>query len=196
MLVVGGSQGSAALNRLVLDAVAGVSAGRLPYPEDLQLLWATGPAHESGIRSELEAGGVGSWVVVRGYIDDMPLALAASNLAVSRAGAMATSEFLAWHVPAVLVPLPTAAADHQARNARALAEAGAAVCLPQDELDGERLWREVSRLVSDPSTLRAMARAAADRAQPEATSRIAAALDELLPCPEQGGGSIMGGARD
>ncbi|NIP59704.1 MAG: hypothetical protein GWM92_15420, partial [Gemmatimonadetes bacterium] len=69
------------------------------------LLWSTGPAHLDEVRDAL--GGVPpNWVRIVGYIDDMPSALAAADVAVSRAGAIATSEFLAWSLPAVLVPLP------------------------------------------------------------------------------------------
>ena len=66
--------------------------------------------------ASFEAIGSPDWVRVVGYMHDMPLALSVSELAVSRAGAMTTSEFLAWGIPSILIPLPTAAADHQARK--------------------------------------------------------------------------------
>jgi UDP-N-acetylglucosamine--N-acetylmuramyl-(pentapeptide) pyrophosphoryl-undecaprenol N-acetylglucosamine transferase len=183
VLVVGGSQGSAALNTLVLDAVRGVREGRLLRPLGLRVLWATGPAHLQGIRTALEAEGSPEWVHPTGYVDDMPSALAAADLAVSRAGAMATSEFLAWGLPSVLVPLPTAAADHQSRNAEALAAAGAALHLPQGGLDGAALWKAVARLAADPERREAMTRAARARGRPDAAREIASDLAELLPPP-------------
>jgi len=187
VLVVGGSQGSAALNALLLEAVSGVRSGRLERPAGLHLLWSTGPAHLEGVRDAL--GGVPpKWVRIVGYIDDMPSALAAADVAVSRAGAVATSEFLAWSLPAVLVPLPTAAADHQTRNARALARAGAALHLSQEGLEAGDLWEAVTGLVSDPDRLDAMARAAAARGRPRATDEIAREIEAWLPPPPSGAG--------
>ncbi|MCK5651188.1 MAG: UDP-N-acetylglucosamine--N-acetylmuramyl-(pentapeptide) pyrophosphoryl-undecaprenol N-acetylglucosamine transferase, partial [Gemmatimonadetes bacterium] len=126
VLVVGGSQGSEALNRLVAGAVAAATSGEAPRPSGLQMLWATGPGHLESVEGELAGTGAEEWVRTVGYIDDMPAALSASTLSVSRAGASTTSEFLAWGLPAILIPLPTAAADHQTRNARALEEGGVA----------------------------------------------------------------------
>lgn len=185
VLVVGGSQGSVALNRAVLDAVRGVVEGALPQPEDLQLLWATGSGNQEEVEQRLRSLGSPGWVRPLGYIHEMPRALRVASLAVSRAGAMATSEFLAWGIPAVLVPLPTAAADHQTRNAESLARAGAAVHLPEAELSGERLWREVGTLLASGPELAAMGRAALERGRPEATLRIAEALATLLPGPAE-----------
>ena len=186
VLVMGGSQGSAALNRVVLEAVREVQEGRLGRPGDLQLLWATGPSHLHAIRDALEEAGRPDWVHAIGYVDRVEQALAVATLAVSRAGAMATSEFLAWGLPSVLVPLPSAAADHQTMNARSLAEAGAAVHLREAGLRGEALWTEVLALASDPARLEARRKAALERARPGSARRIAAALDALLPPPAGG----------
>lgn len=181
VLAVGGSQGAAAVNLALMDAVRRVVEGELELPEGLQLLWATGPSHHAGIVEALEALGSPTWVRAIGYIDDMPGALAAADVAVSRAGAMATSEFLAWGVPAILVPLPTAASDHQTRNAAALAASGAALHLPQHDMDGASLWQAIASLVADPALREQMARAALQRGRPRAATEIAAALAELLP---------------
>jgi UDP-N-acetylglucosamine--N-acetylmuramyl-(pentapeptide) pyrophosphoryl-undecaprenol N-acetylglucosamine transferase len=181
ILVTGGSQGSDALNHLVLDAVASVSRGTHPLPPGLQLLWATGPAHFEGVRESLRTLGSPGWVHVVGYLDRMPLALSLVDLAVSRAGAMATSEFLAWGIPSILVPLPTAAEGHQTRNARALSDAGAALHLPQEGATGDVLWREVVGLIGDPERRERMARVAAARGRPHAARDIATSIERLLP---------------
>jgi UDP-N-acetylglucosamine--N-acetylmuramyl-(pentapeptide) pyrophosphoryl-undecaprenol N-acetylglucosamine transferase len=115
-----------------------------------------------------------------GYIDAMPDALAATDVAVSRAGAMATAELLAWGRPMLLVPLPTAAADHQTHNARALEQAGAAVMLTEKELAADGLWREVHALTGDETRLSAMRAAARERAQPNAAREIADHLHHLI----------------
>jgi UDP-N-acetylglucosamine--N-acetylmuramyl-(pentapeptide) pyrophosphoryl-undecaprenol N-acetylglucosamine transferase len=183
---VGGSQGSEALNTLVLDAVAGVLDGRLTQPPGTQLLWGTGPANFARMRDALSALGSPSWVHPLGYIDEMPYALASTDVAVSRAGAMATSEFLAWGIPAILIPLPTAAADHQTRNAEALRAAGAALCLPQAGTTETHLWAAISDLLLRPREREAMSRAARARGRPDAVHEIARALDALLPRPMTG----------
>jgi UDP-N-acetylglucosamine--N-acetylmuramyl-(pentapeptide) pyrophosphoryl-undecaprenol N-acetylglucosamine transferase len=181
VLVVGGSQGSRALN----DAVVGLveTLGEAGLPAGGQLLWATGPLNLDAVRTAFGDAGPPPWVRPIGYIEEMPLALSLAEVAVSRAGAMGTSEFLAWGIPAILVPLPTAAADHQARNAEALAEAGAAVHLREAELTPARLAHELRTLLADPARLAAMVAAARERGRPSAAAEIAAHLDALLPPP-------------
>jgi UDP-N-acetylglucosamine--N-acetylmuramyl-(pentapeptide) pyrophosphoryl-undecaprenol N-acetylglucosamine transferase len=187
VLVVGGSQGARALNEAVLEGVLAIMAGKAPIPGNLQLLWVTGPDHLTATREAIQGaapdGRVPDWAQLHGYLEDMPLALALADLAVSRAGAMATSEFLARGIPALLVPFPYAAADHQSRNAQALAEAGAAEHLPESELDARDFWSRIRRLVEDRRALEAMARAARSRGRPEAAVEIAAALAAQLPAP-------------
>lgn len=179
LLVVGGSQGSRALNRAMIGAVRRVVGQEVERPDRLQVLWSTGPAHLDSVQEGLSD--TPTWVRAVGFIDDMPDALAAADLAVSRAGAMATAEFLARGLPSILVPLPGSAADHQARNAEALEEAGAAVHVPEGELDGLRLWREVTGLLSDPERLEAMATAAKRRGRPHAAGEIAREISTLVP---------------
>ncbi|HEY8484540.1 MAG TPA: undecaprenyldiphospho-muramoylpentapeptide beta-N-acetylglucosaminyltransferase [Longimicrobiales bacterium] len=179
-LVVGGSQGSRAINEALVAALEGVAAGRLPgRPAGLQILWSTGAAHFEGVRRRVEALGLG-WVRPVAYIAEMPKALAAADVAISRAGAMATAELLAWGIPAVLIPFPFATADHQAHNARALAEAGAAVYLPESELTPERLWAELVAVAGDEGRRSRMAAAARARGRPDAAREIAERLLTLM----------------
>lgn len=181
VLVVGGSQGSRALNEAVLGMVRLVSSGNPPGPGDVQVLWGTGTAHLAEIREGLRTLGDPGWVRVVDYFHDMPRALDAASLAVSRAGAMATSELLAWGIPSILVPLPTAAADHQTRNAESLEAAGAALHLSESRLSGQTLWDTVHGVLTDAERLRSMSRAALDRARPDAALEIARSLSTLLP---------------
>ncbi|MGD2123277.1 MAG: undecaprenyldiphospho-muramoylpentapeptide beta-N-acetylglucosaminyltransferase [Gemmatimonadota bacterium] len=183
VLVTGGSQGAKALNRAVLDAVKGVESGELERPEDLCLLWATGPANIHEVSSSLQQMGEPAWVQAAGYVENMPEALDCAVAAVSRAGAMTTSELMAWGVPAVLVPLPTAAADHQTRNAESLARAGSALHLPEAELTGKALWEAVGSLLTPPERLSKMREAAVKVGRPRATREIAENLESLLPRP-------------
>ena len=197
LLLIGGSQGSLALNELMLQAVrSGAVRSEAVRSEparnhllldEWQLLWMTGPAHHASIVEELSARGEGPWVRAVPYIEDVPLVLGVTDLAVSRAGAMTTAEILAWGVPAILVPLPTAAANHQELNARALQEAGAAVHLEQEGLTAERLWRTIVCLAEDPHRLATMSQRARERSRPDATSLIVREMVGLLSDPRPEG---------
>lgn len=162
LLVYGGSQGSVAIN----DAV--VAWVRTGLPPDLHVIWATGRANYEKLAS-LES----ERVKVRAYIAPISEAYRAADLALSRAGAMATAELCAWGIPAIVVPLPTAAADHQTANARALESAGAARVIRQSELSGEALAATGGGLLGDPTALEAMKRKALERARPTAAADIA-----------------------
>jgi UDP-N-acetylglucosamine--N-acetylmuramyl-(pentapeptide) pyrophosphoryl-undecaprenol N-acetylglucosamine transferase len=180
LLVVGGSQGARAVNEALLGALENVAHNRAAQrPEKLEILWATGPTHIDAVTARLAPLGL-PWVHATGYIDAMPEALAATDVAVSRAGAMATAELLAWGRPMLLVPLPTAAADHQTHNARALADAGAAVMIEERSLTPESLWREVVALTGDQVRRGAMQQAARARALPHAARDIARHLRSLI----------------
>ena len=185
VLIVGGSQGADAINRATIQILSG---GLLSEREFV--LWATGRAHFDLAEAAL-AGVERERFRAVPYLEPAAMyrALAAADLAVSRAGAMATSEFLAFGLPAVLVPLPTAAGDHQSANARSLEAAGAVVHLPErDEtgtlVSGERLWRELRRLFETPGLLDRMGKAARRIARPDAATEIAAAIATLLSEPQ------------
>ncbi len=181
VLVTGGSQGARAINTALVTALERVARGELPpRPIGLEILWATGPTHADTVARHLEPLGF-DWVHTRGYIEDMPQALAAADVAISRAGASTTAELLAWGIPAVLVPFPAAAANHQDFNARALAEAGAALYLPERELTPDRLWGDLFELTADSARRERMTAAARERARPHAAREIARRLLELVP---------------
>ena len=169
LLVYGGSQGSRAINLVVADWV------RSGIPDDLYVIWMTGRASFSEFAS-LDGGRVR----VREYLSPIAEAYAAADLALARAGAMTTAELFAWGIPPVLVPLPTAAADHQAHNARALAAAGAAVHLPQSDLSPARLDAAIRGLLDDPAAMSRLATGASARARPDAAESIARRILTLL----------------
>lgn len=168
LLVVGGSQGSRALN----DAVAGWVRGGLPG--GVYLIWATGKLLYDQY-SELES----ARVRVVPYLSPIQDAYSASDAALSRAGALTLAELCAWAVPPIMVPLPTAAADHQTSNAAALANAGAGINVPQAELTVSRLSAVVTELLRSPGRLAAMSQAALGRARPGAADEIARRLAVL-----------------
>ena len=164
VLVVGGSQGARSLNRAAVEAF-----GSAP-PVDV--IHVAGPGLLEETRRLLDGRDPGDDYRLVGWLDDMPGAIAAADLVVSRSGG-SVFELAAIGRPSILVPYPHATADHQAKNARWLAEAGAAVVLPDDECTGEHLRGLVGALLSDRHRLDAMADAARAAGRPEAADRIA-----------------------
>ena len=169
LLVFGGSQGSAALNTRVDDWIA------TGLPEGLHVIWATGPTH-----FQRHAHRSSDRVIVRDYLSPIAEAYAVADLALTRAGAMTTAELCAWGIPALLVPLPTAAADHQTANARALAEAGAARWVPEADATAQRIDAEIRALLVDDNALRSLEAGAASRARTGAAMDIAGHVARLI----------------
>ncbi|HET7583395.1 MAG TPA: UDP-N-acetylglucosamine--N-acetylmuramyl-(pentapeptide) pyrophosphoryl-undecaprenol N-acetylglucosamine transferase [Gemmatimonadaceae bacterium] len=162
LLIFGGSQGARAINDVVSEWVlAGV-------PPSLRVIWATGREHYARYTHLASAQ-----VRVEPYLSPIARAYAAADVALCRAGALTLAELCAWGIPAIAVPLPTAAADHQTANARALAERGAVRVVSQDALTPERLAEEMRALLSAPGVLEEMAAAARARARPHAADEIA-----------------------
>jgi UDP-N-acetylglucosamine--N-acetylmuramyl-(pentapeptide) pyrophosphoryl-undecaprenol N-acetylglucosamine transferase len=170
VLVFGGSQGAQAINY----AVAGALERRLL--DAVNVLWGTGVAHEPALGRYAVAGRV----AIRGFFDPMTTAYRAADLVVARAGAMTVSELCAWGKPSILVPLPTAAADHQTHNARALAAAGAAIHLPEQRLTPFALADEVRALASDRERLEAVGARARSRGHPNAAAEIVSKILTLM----------------
>jgi UDP-N-acetylglucosamine--N-acetylmuramyl-(pentapeptide) pyrophosphoryl-undecaprenol N-acetylglucosamine transferase len=109
----------------------------------------------------------------RAYEDHMVNVYSTAAMVVCRAGAITIAELAASGMPAVVVPLPNAPHDHQTRNGEALARLGAAVLVPDEELDGPRLDRELRRLLDDPALLVTMGHAGKGIARPDAAARVA-----------------------
>ncbi len=169
VLLFGGSQGARALNEAM---AAWIDRG---LPSDVAVIWGTGKQQAAAYVDRESAQ-----VRVRPYLAPIADAYAAADVAVTRAGAMSIAELCAWHIPTVLVPLPTAAQDHQTHNAKATALAGASIYLPQSELSAERLDAIVRELRDQPERLASMRDAAAARAKPDAASQIAHAILDRL----------------
>ena len=164
VLVVGGSQGARTLNRAAVEAF-----GTAP---PVEVIHVTGPGLLEETRRLLDGRDPGDGYRLIGWLDDMPDAIAAADLVVSRSGG-SVFELAAIGRPAILVPYPHATADHQAKNARWLAEAGAAVVLPDADCTGERLRELVGALLADRRRLEVMGEAARAAGRPEAADRIA-----------------------
>ncbi len=166
LFVFGGSQGARALN----DAVAGAFDRHLL--DGVSVLWGTGTAHAAALARYAVPGRV----VVRGFFDPIASAYRVADLVICRAGAMTVAELCAWGRPSILVPLPSAAADHQTSNARAMAAAGAAVLLAQRDLRPDSLARLVTQLVTDRARLAALGAQARVRGHPDAAREIVSTI--------------------
>ncbi|MBV6521483.1 MAG: UDP-N-acetylglucosamine--N-acetylmuramyl-(pentapeptide) pyrophosphoryl-undecaprenol N-acetylglucosamine transferase [Gemmatimonadaceae bacterium] len=169
LLVFGGSQGSAAINRLIDSwLVRGLPAG-------LSLIWATGREQFA-----MYAPRASGRVVVRDYLAPIADAYAVADLALTRAGAMTTAELCAWGVPMILIPLPTAAGDHQTANARALEACGAARWIAQSDASDVRLDGMVRELIEDRGALERLGAGARARARPDSARQIAERVHRLI----------------
>ena len=129
----------------------------------------------------LTSGGSKLPVVVLPFCHDMPAAYASADLAVARAGASTLSELALCGVPAVLVPYPFAADDHQTANARAMVSAGAARLLPEAELSGAGLGAVMDELLENPDPFSQMARAMRSLSAPHAAEAMALRIAESIP---------------
>ncbi len=166
VLVTGGSQGALAINR----AVAGwLDTGG---PGDASLIWVTG----RGTYDEFARYHRPPEVQVLDFLDPMADGYAVADLVVSRAGMITVAELCAWGLPNILVPLPTAAADHQSHNARVLEKAGASLLLPQSQLTPDRLRDVVTDLLGNASRRKQMGDRALARGRPRAAHDIVSNL--------------------
>lgn len=176
LLVFGGSRGAASINRAV--------AGALPLLSDvsnLQVLWQTGSDEVDSLRDL--AARMSYPVRVHAYLDQMDKAYAVADLAVCRAGAMTIAELTACGVPAILIPYPHAARDHQTQNARGLVDRGAAEMILDRELEPADLTVHVKALFRDEARLRRMARNARAFSRTNAAERIVQAIEALAAPP-------------
>lgn len=175
LLVLGGSLGARAINQVVPGALRRVVAGG----GWIEVLHQAGEAHVAEVGAAYGER-IGAGVRVEPFIEDMAAAYRWADLVLCRAGALTVSELAVMGCPAVLVPLPTAIDDHQSANARALSERGAALLLPQRELNQERLAQELQGLLARPARLAAMAAAASAAAMPDATDRVCDCCEALI----------------
>jgi UDP-N-acetylglucosamine--N-acetylmuramyl-(pentapeptide) pyrophosphoryl-undecaprenol N-acetylglucosamine transferase len=172
IVILGGSQGSRAVNELASGMVRVLDArGRLP-----PVIHQTGPDQLAEMQVNYAALGYEGRVEVRAFIDDMPAVLGQAAVCVARAGALTLAELAIMRRPAILIPLPTAADDHQTMNALAFERAGAAVVLPQGEASATRLADLVDEILQNPARRASMADAMGTLARADATRDIVAEL--------------------
>ena len=173
VLITGGSQGSRTLNEAARGSWPFFQEAKLP----VRFLHQTGTHSLAKLNAEFAATGLEGQVAA--FFEDMPAIFAQSHLVICRSGAGAISELAAAGKPAILIPFPFAADNHQLRNAESFVTAGAAKLWLDHSWTGERLFQEVSALVQDRSALRTMSTAAKTLAHPGAAARAADILENI-----------------
>lgn len=184
VLVLGGSRGARSINRAVDDAIP-----RLAKPGPVWL-WQTGRLDHAALA---ERWSTEPDVRLWDYLSDVGGAYVSATLLVCRAGAMTLAEITALGKPAILVPFPGAVDDHQTANARHLERHGAAQLLPDAELSGARLARDVEALLGAPERLAEMAARSRELGRPGATAEIATALQQLARVEPRGEAHVRAG---
>ena len=169
LLVIGGSLGAAALNEIIPQGMAQLTAAELP-----QIVHQAGEKHLDALKANYAAAGVPAHCVA--FIDDMAGAYEWADLVICRAGALTVAELAAAGVASILVPYPHAVDDHQTGNAKFLVNVGGAFLLPQNEMTPEAiaLIRNYGR-----GQLLEMAEKARSLARPDATADVAALCGEI-----------------
>ena len=175
VLVVGGSQGARAVSDLVTAAATALCATGV----DFALVHQTGNTDLERIQERYRALGLAERVVVKAFIDDMATAYAEADIVVARAGALTLAELAIAGRPAILIPLPTAADDHQRKNAEHFASAGAAVALDQCNARAEDLATVIAGLAKDAAKRTDMGAAMRVLARPQAAQAIVDRLEAL-----------------
>jgi UDP-N-acetylglucosamine--N-acetylmuramyl-(pentapeptide) pyrophosphoryl-undecaprenol N-acetylglucosamine transferase len=176
LLVFGGSQGAHAINQAMIASIVRLRE-RVPA---VKVIHQTGEKEFDAVQKAY--AGMEDAVEVHRFIEDMPSFFGRAHLIFCRSGASTIAEITAAAKPAVFVPFPRAADDHQRRNAQALERAGAAVVLEESKLNPESLVETVGTLLADRGRLEAMGRAARGLSHPAAARDIALWAAELAGC--------------
>ncbi|WCR11762.1 UDP-N-acetylglucosamine--N-acetylmuramyl-(pentapeptide) pyrophosphoryl-undecaprenol N-acetylglucosamine transferase [Paracoccus stylophorae] len=174
LLVIGGSQGARVLSDLVPAAIAA-----LPQKIRARLRVSHQARAEDADRVTAAYADAGVAADVQPFFADVPDRLARAQLVVSRAGASSIADITVIGRPAILIPYAAATGDHQTANARALAEAGAALLRAESELDASGLTRDIGAILTDPARAAAMAAASLKLGRPDAASRLYDLVTEI-----------------
>lgn len=179
ILVAGGSRGARTINEAMLQVYRD-----LANETNVQILHVTGNNEYEAVKAKAKQAGI-DWqkhgnIILVPYLYNMSDAMAAADLIVYRAGAVGLAEITVRGLPAVLIPYPYAAENHQEYNARLVEQQGAAVVITDKELTGELLSQTIRRLLAEPEKLTQMAVASQAMGRPHATENIVEAILALL----------------
>lgn len=173
LLVLGGSGGALALNNAIKEHIE-----ELHDSLGIQIIWQCGKKYYDGLKQTVDVEEFSGLRLVP-YIENMPAAYSAADLVLTRAGASTCSELMLLGQPAILVPSPNVAGDHQSKNAQSMVDAGAAVRLNEKKLVG-KLPDTVKQIIFDHEKLNKMSKAMSGLAKPDAASTIAKEIFTLV----------------
>ncbi len=173
LLIIGGSQGARKVNEVLIHNLEVIAH------EGVQLIWQTGIASFESCREAAASSTNADNIKVLPFIQQMDKAYVASDLIISRAGAIAIAEIIAVEKPAIFIPLPSAAEDHQTKNAQTLVDGKAAVLVKENEAQ-EKLPQSIVDLMKDASSRRIMVQNLKRYAHPAATAQIVEAVVNLM----------------
>lgn len=176
VLITGGSQGARAINETVIDALPEL----LAMEPHIQIIHQVGEKNFYDCKERINQAGItNNRYFLRDYFDDLAMAYAVADLTICRAGAMTISELAVTGTPAIFIPYPFAAANHQSHNANFIAGKGAALVIPQDKLSSYLLIEEIKKIIQDPDQLKTMRRAMSIEGKPRATEDLANQVKEI-----------------
>ncbi|MBG87023.1 MAG: undecaprenyldiphospho-muramoylpentapeptide beta-N-acetylglucosaminyltransferase [Verrucomicrobiales bacterium] len=170
LLIMGGSQGAVGVNRIAMDFLPDLRERHT----DLQILWLAGAHDETRVRTFCAEGNYSA--VVHKFLPEMELAYGASTVAIARSGASTLSEFAAMQLPSILIPLPSAADNHQYHNALNFKKTGAARLLPQKGSEPEQFCESLSELISSRDARDKMRQALSQWHRKDAAAQIASSI--------------------
>ncbi len=178
ILVFGGSRGAKSINQAVVNLY-----GRIEQL-DCQLLHITGKRDFAAIKEQAKKKGIKDLekgkIIIKPYLYNMSAALAVSSIVISRAGATGLAEITACGIPAILIPYPYAAEDHQLHNARSLERKGAAKVILDNEITADLLYQNIKSILSNKSELTKMSAASRSLGRPEAIKNILKIIEDLV----------------
>lgn len=169
LLAFGGSQGAGRINRAMIKVIETFNG-----VENFKICLGTGKHYYDVILNELEENGIQPKenIMIMEYINDMPKQLAASDLVVSRSGALTVAEVTVCGVPAIFIPSPNVSGNHQYFNAKAVEENGGAVIIEEKDLDNDQLVKTILKLKNDPEVLKDMSVKSKACGLPDSAKRI------------------------
>ncbi|WEV40585.1 undecaprenyldiphospho-muramoylpentapeptide beta-N-acetylglucosaminyltransferase [Lactobacillus sp. ESL0681] len=174
VLIFGGSRGALAINRIVLQSI--IKLSKKPY----QIIWATGTYYYDEVKEKLAGVDYGDQLKITPYIKDMPALLPEMTCVVSRSGATSIAEFTALGVPAILIPSPNVTHNHQMKNAIDLEKAGAALVIPEDDLNPNNFISSIDHILLDDKYAHDMRKASKSLGIPDASDQVIKVMQELV----------------
>lgn len=173
VLVFGGSRGALAINRIMLKSL--LQLKKKPY----QIIWATGTYYYDAVQKKLKDIDYGQNIKILPYIQDMPALLPEMTCVVSRSGATSIAEFTALGVPAILIPSPNVTHNHQMKNAVDLEKAGAALVIPENDLNPNNFISSIDHILLDEKYAEEMSKASKALGVPNASDRVIKVMEEI-----------------